>query len=77
MDEEDEWKRRDTMKQTKKPREIFNTGNGGVMPADPGGMALSIIPADTYPVELYAENRIARFDEADCELARLLRGKKR
>ena len=41
----------------------------------PDGLLLR--PAVTLPIEIYSEKRIREFDEAEAELAKFLRGKKK
>jgi AbrB family looped-hinge helix DNA binding protein len=58
-------------------RKTIGIEQGGVVMVEVQGNAIFIRPAVAFPVELYSDERVAEFDEADKELAGHLKNRKR
>lgn len=57
-------------------RKALGVDKGGVVIADLSEDGLVLHPAVAYPIEMYTDDRIAEFDEADRELGECLGRKK-
>jgi len=53
-------------------RKQLGIDRGGVVMASASGDGIVLHPAVAYPIELYSDERVAEFDEAEKQLARHL-----
>jgi antitoxin PrlF len=61
---------RGAMTLPKELRKKLGVAAGGVVMASTSGDGIVLHPAVAYPIELYSDERIAEFDQAEAELAR-------
>lgn len=58
-------------------RKMLGIEKGGVVMAESGAGGVLIKPAVAFPIEIYSDERIAEFDQAEAALARCLKRKGR
>jgi antitoxin PrlF len=63
---------RGSMTLPKPLREKLGVGTGGLIVAEATDHGVVLEPAATFPIELYSDERIAEFDEADAALKQRL-----
>jgi bifunctional DNA-binding transcriptional regulator/antitoxin component of YhaV-PrlF toxin-antitoxin module len=56
----------------KELRKRLGAHRGGVVMASTSGDGIVLHPAVAYPIEVYSDERVAEFDQADKELAQHL-----
>ena len=59
---------RGSMTLPKPLREKLGVGAGGLIVAEATDLGIVLQPAATFPIEIYSDERIAEFDEADAAL---------
>jgi bifunctional DNA-binding transcriptional regulator/antitoxin component of YhaV-PrlF toxin-antitoxin module len=60
---------RGAMTLPKQLRKALGVEKGGVVMANAGKDGIALHPAVAFPIEMYSDDRIAEFDQAEAELA--------